>query len=234
MEQIKFQSEIRQAKKKGAARKIRQAGFVPGVLYGPPEQPVLLKVEKKSAEKTFRHLTGHNVMADLILKNNGETETIRTIVKEMQIDPLTGRILHLDFYRVRMDKPVVMEVSIHTTGENESVKQGGILDLELRELKVEALPRDIPEKIELDIAGLKIGDAVLVKDLKLPENVKVLEDVDRVVVSILAPRAEEEVAKPAEEAAPVAAEPEVISEEKAEERRKMKEETKEETEKTSG
>lgn len=232
-EQIRFQGEIREAKKKGAARKIRRAGFVPGVLYGPPDQPVLLKVDKKSAEKTLRHLTTHNVMADLVLKSNGETKTIRTIVKEIQVDPLSGALLHMDFYRVRMDKPVVMEVPIQTKGESEGVKQGGVLDQELRELKVEALPRDIPERIELDIASLKIGDAVLVKDLKLPENVRVLEDAERVVVAVLAPRAEEEVAKQAEEVAAVA-EPEVISEEKAEERRKLKEEAKTEEEGKTG
>ncbi|MCM8768576.1 MAG: 50S ribosomal protein L25 [Candidatus Omnitrophica bacterium] len=229
MEQIQFQAEVREGTGKGVARKLRQAGFVPGILYGPGEKPVPLKVEGKGATVIVRHLRAHNVMADLIILRPDGQQEVKTILKDVQIDPLTGALLHLDFYRVRMDRAVVMEVPIQLVGESTGVKQGGILEQELREVRVEALPKDIPQSVNVDITNLGIGHALLVKDLKLPEGVRVLEEEEKVVVAVLAPAKEEPVAT-TEEVAPAATEPEVISEEKAEERRKMKEEAKQQEE----
>jgi len=227
MEEIKFQAEIREKVGKGSARQARRSNFIPGILYGPKEKPISIKVEKKSAEKIIRHLEGYNVMADLILKQDGKSQTIKTIVKEIQIEPITGEVLHMDFYRMRMDKSIVIGVPLHIIGESIGVKEGGVLEQELREIKIEALPKDIPEMIEVNISELKIGDTVFAKDLKLPQGVKLAEDKEKVVLSILAPMKEEVVTPVAEE---VKEEPQVISEEKAEERRKMKEMAKEEKE----
>jgi len=223
MEEIKFQGELREKTGKGVARQARRSGFIPGVLYGQKDKPVSIKVEKKSAERIIRRIESRNVMADLVLKKDGKVQIIKTIVKEIQIEPITGEILHLDFYRMRMDKPILIGVPVYFVGESVGVKEGGVLEQELREVKVEALPKDIPEKIEVNIAELKIGDTVFARDLKLSEGVKLAEEGERVVLSVLAPMKEEEVVKVAEE---VEAEPEVISEEKAEERRRMKEEAK--------
>ncbi|HOJ38876.1 MAG TPA: 50S ribosomal protein L25/general stress protein Ctc [bacterium] len=228
MEEILFQAEVRETTGKGVARKLRQAGFVPGILYGPGEEPVALKVEGKSAGTIVRRLRSHNIMADLVLKGSAGEEKIKTILKDVQKDPLTGALLHLDFYRVRMDRPVAMEIPIQLVGESVGVSQGGILEQELREAKLEALPRNMPDRITVDISTLGIGHALLVKDLKLPEGVRALDDPERVVVAVLAPAKEEEAAPVTEEVTAAATEPEVISEEKAEERRKMKEEAKQE------
>lgn len=227
MEEIKFFAEVREGKRKGVARKLRSKGLIPGILYGGGEEVLLIQLGKKETEKKIRGLEAHNVMADLIVKIDGEEKTYKTILKEIQVDPIRGEVIHLDFCRIRMDKPVVMEVPLHLVGESIGVEKGGILEHELRELMVEALPKDIPEAIEVDISNLDIGDALLVKDIRIPENIRIVEDEEKVVVSIIAPKvsAEEEKVEEEEEA-----EPEVISEEKAEERRKEKEEGEEKTE----
>jgi len=225
MDVITFTGEIREENGKGKARQARAGGRIPGVLYGAQADTIGISVDRKETERVLRHLVSHNVMADLVLKKSDSQETIKTIVKEIQIEPVTREILHIDFYRIRMDKPVTMEIPVHLTGESIGVKQGGILDHGLRELKIEALPANLPDKIDVDISALNIGDALLVKDIKLPETVRVIDDAERVVIAVLAPTKEEEpeVAEVAvtEE---VPTQPEVISAEKVEERRKAKEE----------
>ena len=226
MEKIQFQAELREKTGKGIARETRRTGFIPAILYGPGVEPILMKIVKKLAERTIIHLESHNVMADLILKKDGKDETIKTVVKEIQIEPVTREILHIDFYQLRMDKLIVMEIPVHLLGEPIGIEQGGVLEQELREIKIEALPKDIPDKIEVDISKLSIGDTLLVKDLSLPEKVRLIEEEERVIISILAPRKVEEVETEEEEVIETDAEgePKIISEEKVEERRKDKEE----------
>ena len=240
MEQIVFEGVVREKAGKGPARQARAGGFVPGILYGGAGDAVLVQVDQKSASHIIRRLESRNILADLVLKKGKKKETVKTLVKEIQIDPLTDAVLHIDFCRLRMDKPVAMQVPVHLVGESAGVKEGGILDHGLREVRVEALPKDIPAHIEVSIADLKIGDALLAKAVVLPAGVRMLEEEDRVIAAVLAPqKVEEPVAAPAEgeEGAPVVAvpvaeevqtEPEVITKEKAEERRKAKEESKQE------
>ena len=123
-----------------------------------------------------------------------------------------------------MDKPVIMEIPVHLIGESPGVELGGILEHGLREIKLESLPKNIPDKIEVDITNLNIGDVLFVKDLSLPEEVRLVEEEEKVVVSILAPRKVEEEAVEETVEETVDTEPEVISAEKADERRKEKEE----------
>ncbi len=215
MKKIEFIGRLREKTGKGGARQTRREGFIPAVLYGPGYEPLPIKVERKSTEKIINQLHAHNVMGDLKI-SDGKEEKIKVILKDIQFDEITGEILHLDFYRVRMDKPVVMEVPINLVGESPGVKKGGILEHELREIEIEVLPANIPEKIDIDISNLDIGDSLLVKDIEVGEGIKILEDEEKVVISILAPKVVEEEEKEEE----VEAEPEVISEEKAEERRK--------------
>ncbi|MDD3726354.1 MAG: 50S ribosomal protein L25 [Candidatus Ratteibacteria bacterium] len=226
MDKVQFNAEEREGKGKGVARKLRASGFIPAVLYGPGYEPTQLKVEKKSAEDIIRKLESHNVMADIIIKKGKGQEAVKTILKDVHMDPIRGDILHMDFYRIRMDHTVRMNVSIHLTGEAPGIANGGILEQELRELQVQAMPDRIPSMIEVDISHLNIGDAVLVKDIVLPDGVSAVDDPEKVVVTILAPKVEEvKVAEEGAEAAvsETAAEPEVISQKEAEERRKEKE-----------
>ncbi|MCS7181155.1 MAG: 50S ribosomal protein L25 [bacterium] len=175
-------------------------------------------------EKTILHLTSHNIMAEMKLKKNGEEESFQVILKDIQTDPIKDEIIHLDFYKLSSERPVIMEVPIVIKGKSIGEEKGGILEQELREIKVEGLPKNIPESIEIDIKGLDFGHAILVKDLKLPEGIKIIEDVHRVIVTVLKPK--EKVEEKVEE---VVEEPKVISQEKVEERRREKEAEKEES-----
>lgn len=231
MDKIQFAAETRDGKGKGVARKLRTSGFIPGILYGAGHEPCPIRVEKKSAENIIRKLESHNVMADLMLKaDKGKAEAIKTLVKDIQIDAINGDVLHMDFYRIRMDQAIRMGVAIHLIGLAPGVEQGGILDQEIRELQIQALPDKIPSKIEVDISGLSIGSSLTVKDIILPEGVSTVEEADRIVAAVLAPKAEkveEEAVAETAAAEATAAEPEVISEKEAAERRREKESEKE-------
>ncbi len=224
MKKIVFTAEVRDGKGKGVARKIRNKGYIPGVLYGPEINPVLIKLEKKSTEKIIKNLSSHNVMAEMKLKKNGDKEKFPVILKDIQTDPIKDEILHLDFYKLSSDKFVIMEVPVIIKGKSIGEEKGGILEQELREIKVEALPEDLPELIEVDVSHLDFGHAILVKDINVSPKVKIIEDENRVVVTVLKPKEAVEEVK-VEEAIE---EPTVITQEKVEERRKEKEETQKE------
>jgi large subunit ribosomal protein L25 len=231
MEELLFNAEIREGSGTGAARKTRGEGFIPGVLNGAGHKPCQIKLERKSTERIITHLESHNVMASLVLKGSGGEEKIRTVIKEIQMQPIKGNVLHLDFYRIRMDKPIRMQIPIHLTGDAPGLEKGGIMEHELRELEVQALPDRIPEMAEIDVSSMEIGDTFIVSDIKLADDVEIIDLPEKMIISIMAPKvveeeteeeaAEEEVV--AETAEGETAEPEVISHQKAEERRKEKE-----------
>ena len=224
MEKVVFNAEIREGKGKGVARKLRSKGYIPAILYGPDTEPVPLKLEKKSTEKIISHLSSHNIIAEMKIKRNGTEEKIQVVLKDIQTDPIKDNIIHLDFYNLSSERPIIMEIPVIIKGKSLGEEKGGILEQELREIKVEGLPKDIPESIEIDIKDLDFGHAILVKDIKMPEGVKILEDGDRVVVTVLKPSETVEEVKVEE----VVEEPKVISQEKVEERRKEKEEAQKE------
>lgn len=168
MEKVLIEAELREGKGKGEARKLRMGGFIPSILYGPNIKPTPIKIKRKENERMIKFLITHNVIAEMKLKKDGEEETLQVILKEVQRDPIKDEIIHLDFYHVSLDKPVVMEVPVILKGKSPGEEKGGILEHELRSIKLEGLPKDIPEVIEVDISNLDFGHAILVKDLKLP------------------------------------------------------------------
>jgi large subunit ribosomal protein L25 len=189
---------------KSHCRKLRVKGLVPGVIYGHGRNslPVYFNykeffgIMKKAGESTIIELNVNN------------EEKLNALVKEYQLSPLDGHLLHVDFYAVRADEVVTLNIPIHLIGEAIGVKQGGgILETIMRELEIQCFPADIPEKIEIDISNLAIGDEIMVKDIPLSEKVKVLNKPDAVVVLVEAPAVEEVVQAAPEEAVQ---EPEVI------------------------
>ena len=200
---------------KNVNRRLRDKGLIPGVLYGKSKTAVPVAVSPKEIGTILKSKTGENTLFDLELDGSRR----KVILKEFQLEPLKGSLLHADFYEVALDKTLQVNVHIELTGTPVGVKvQGGIVDWVTRELEVECLPSDIPEKITVDISNLEIGKHVRVADIKVPDKVTVLTESDVVIAHVVAPRAEEEVA-PAAEAAPAAegavAEPEVIKKGKA-------------------
>ena len=211
MADIVVAAENRTETGKNVNRRLRTRGLIPGVLYGAKREAVPLAVSPKEITSILRSKTGENTLFDLEIGGHRR----RVILKEFQVEPVKGHLLHADFYEVALDKPIEVMVHIEVTGTPVGVKtQGGLLDHVTREVEVSCLPADIPEKLTIDVSELEMGKAVRVGDLKVPDKVKMLSDADLVIAHVVAPRAEEEVA--AAVAAPVegevvaGAEPEVI------------------------
>jgi large subunit ribosomal protein L25 len=194
---------------KNANRRLRGQGLIPGVLYGAKKETIPVAVSPKEIVSILRSASGENTLFDLDLGGSKR----KVILKECQREPVKGQLLHADFYEVALDKAIEVKVHIEITGVPVGVKvQGGVLDFVTRELEVECLPTEIPDKIVVDVSELELGKHLRVSDLTIPPKVKVLTEADVVVVHVVVPRAEEVVAPVAEAAAAegVAAEPEVI------------------------
>ena len=207
-------AESRNETGKNANRRLREKGLIPGILYGAQKETLQVSVSPKEIGTILKSAAGANTLFDLDL---GGTRR-KVILKEYQREPLKGQLLHADFYEVALDKTLEVEVQLELTGVPVGVKtQGGVLDFVTRELEVECLPADIPEKITIDVSHLELNKHFRVSDLKLSDKVKVLTEADVVIAHVVMPRAEEEVAPAAtaEAAAPEAAEPEVIKKGKA-------------------
>jgi large subunit ribosomal protein L25 len=206
---------------KGPTRRLRAQGMIPAAVYGEGGDAVTVAVSAKDIANILRSGTGHNTIFKLTLPNAaGEPDNV--IIKDYQVDPVRGRLLHADLLRLSMTTLTRVSVSVETIGEPPGVKsEGGILELQLRELEVECLPGDIPQALTVDVSNLQIGDHVTVSDLVYDrDKVKVLADESQIVAGVMAPRMVEEVAPvvavPEGEVA-AGAEPEVIKKGKAEE-----------------
>ena len=214
MPDIVVAAQNRTERGKNTNRRLRVKGLIPGVLYGAAKKPVPLSVSPKEIGAILRSKTGENTLFDLELDGSRR----KVILKEFQFEPLKGHLLHADFYEVALDKVLQVNEHVELVGPPVGVKvQGGIVDWVTRELEVECLPADIPEKITVDISALEIGKHVRVAEIKAPDKVKILTEPDIVIAHVVAPRAEE--VAPTAEAAPAAegavAEPEVIKKGKA-------------------
>ena len=208
MPEIVVSAQGRSEKGKNANRRLRAQGLIPGVLYGAKREAIAVSVSPKHIGAILRSASGENTLFDVELEGNRR----KVILKEFQVEPIKGRLLHADFFEVALDKPIEVSVHVEIQGVPVGVKtQGGILDFVTRELAIECLPADIPEKIPVDVSALEIGKHLRVSDLTFSDKLTVLTDPDVVVVHVVSPRLEEEAAPAAEAAAPEeGAEPEVI------------------------
>ncbi len=209
-------AESRAETGKNENRRLRRRGMIPGVLYAPGKQTQAVAVSPREIGTILKSASGENTLFDLEL---GGTRR-KVILKEFQREPLRGQLLHADFYEVALDKPIQVKVHVELLGTPVGVKvQGGLVDFVTRELELECLPTDIPEKISVDISHLELGKHLRVSELSLGGKVKVLAEPDVVIAHVVLPKAEVvEEAAPAEGAVAegAAAEPEVIKKGKAE------------------
>ena len=199
---------------KQVAKRLRRAGVVPAVLYG-GAKPESISVDPKSV---LRIIHGHAGSTQLLnLTFEGGAGSRMAIIRDLQFDPVSERLLHVDLQEVTADRAITVRVAVHPVGEAVGVRdQKGILNVVLHELDVSCLPILIPERIDADVAALMIGDVLTVGDLRAPEGVRILNDPGQAVVTVAAPMAEEVVAA-ATPAAATTAEPEVLTERKKEE-----------------
>jgi large subunit ribosomal protein L25 len=230
MEQIIVEGKLREDRGKNAARRLRQSGEVPAVLYGGKGGPVALTVNSKQLGALLRSQSGQNTVFHVRLPGGDQP----AMLKDWQVDPAKGSLLHVDMMRVAMDVRVRVRVPVHTFGDAQGVKlQGGIFEMVTREVEIECLPSEIPTEFKVDVTDFMIGRQLRAGDLSLdPEKMKLVTDPQRVIAHVVALRAEEE--KPAEAVAVEAAapaEPEVIKKGKKEEEGEEGAETEEKAEK---
>jgi large subunit ribosomal protein L25 len=215
MDQITVEARPRDERGKNAARRLRRKGEVPAVLYGGEGNSLTLAVKAKQLAAILRSQSGHNTIFKVKLPTGDQS----AMLKDWQVDPLLGLLLHVDLQRVAMDVRMTVKVPVHTFGEPQGVKlQGGIFEMVTREVEIECLPSDIPGEIRVDVSELMIGKQLRAGDLPIDTaKMKLVSDPQRVVAHVVALRAEEE--KPAEAVAAEAAapaEPEVIKKGKKE------------------
>jgi large subunit ribosomal protein L25 len=192
LELIELKTKIRTTTGNGPARRLRMSGQVPAVVYGPKTEPVLLSVNKSDLEQLFKKGGIGQVVLNLVIQKNGETLTMPAMIKELQTHPVSRNFIHIDFYEIKMDQKITAKIPVVTTGIAKGVELGGILQIIRRELEVECLPLEVPESIEIDISDLDIGDSIHVEKIRLEGEIEFLEDDNYTVVTVLAPKLEEE------------------------------------------
>ena len=199
--------ELRHARGKEGAHKVRAAGKVPGVLYGRSAPPVAVSVDGRLLVKAMDKDKRRNTVFALTLnQGEGKSEEVTAMIKDAQIDPISQTLIHVDFLRVTMDQEVHVTVPLALVGKAIGLVNGGQLHQSMHVLSVAAKPGAIPTKIEVDVSGLDIGEAVHVSDLKLATGLRALIDAKEAVASVVAPKADkvEVAAAPVEGAAPAA------------------------------
>jgi len=215
MSVIPLSASRRETLGKGGARKARSAGQIPGVLYGHGEDPIAVAVLARDFDVALRQHKGGNPIVNLAVGSAGE---FTALIRDVQYDPLSRAILHLDFQHISLTEQIEVKVAIKLTGLAIGVKDGGgILEAILREIDVRCLPTQIPSAIEADVSNLAVGDSIHVRDLVVP-NVTVLADPDTTIATVVPPTVMEE--KAPEDAAAGATggtEPEVITKGKKDE-----------------
>jgi large subunit ribosomal protein L25 len=208
MEKVALKANVRKNISKSARSELRKAGKIPGVYYSKHGSPIPIGVVEKEINPLVYTTETHLISLQL-----DSSEELDCVIKDIQFDPISDRVIHFDLLGLTSGELFQLEVPVRYHGSPVGVKEGGVLQILLHKLEVECLPKDIPQHIDIDIVGLKLGDAIHVKDMKL-ENLTILNPEDAVIVTVTHPKAEKEAVVETAEEAP--AEPEVIGKDKAE------------------
>jgi large subunit ribosomal protein L25 len=192
LELIELKANIRATVGNGPARRLRQAGQIPAVLYGPKTESVLLTVNKSDFDLALKKGRSGQIILNLVVQDNGETYTRPAMIKELQLHPLSRNYLHIDFYEIDLDRKITLGIPIVTVGSSVGVERGGVLQIIRRELEVECLPFEVPESIEIDITDLDMGDSIHVRDISMDGDVELLGESNLTVITVLSPKLEEE------------------------------------------
>jgi large subunit ribosomal protein L25 len=214
-QQAKLTVQTRTQVGRNAIKKVRKEGLIPGVIYGVGQEPINLEVNGRQLSTVLAHASSENILLELEIVDGDNKLNSLAMIQEVQHHPIQRQILHVDFHAVSATEKITAEVPIETIGEPVGVKtNGGLLEHNLRDLEVECLPADLPERIEVDVTNLDVNQSIHVKDLKLPPGVEAVTDADLTVVAVSAARVDEE---PTEALGATPAAPEVITAKKPEE-----------------
>ena len=184
---MKFEINVERREKagKGPARELRRNGRIPAVLYGSGES-LLLSMDPRDARHVILSQAGHTGLLTVKVSGNGKQEQRIAVLQDHQLDPIAGTILHVDLFEVSMDKPLRVRVPVTIVGETPlGVKEGGVLQNVLREFHIECLPAQIPDHVEVDASNLQVGQGIHVKDVTVPDGVKVLDDAELMVTHVV-------------------------------------------------
>lgn len=221
MEERALVVQWRTGKGKEEARRLRNQGLIPAVVYGQREEAIPVTLNPQELSKVLRGGAGERTLINLTIEGLQDGPLTKTVIlKEKQIDPLKRTLLHVDLYTIAMDEEIYVDVPIHIVGKSPGVEQGGVLEQVLREIEVKCLPGDIPSRIDVDVSALDVGDSIHVGDITL-EKAKIQVDPEQTLVTVVPPTVYEEPVVEEE----VAEEEEV---EEGEEKKAEKEETAEE------
>lgn len=206
-ERVRLQVQERVKLGSRESRRLRRQGLIPGVLYGRGRKPRPIVVPERELRAALSGTHGLHAILDVVV--DGQKTAHASVVKDYQRDPLRGHITHVDLQEVRLDQPIHATVTVELVGESPGVKAGGVLTQLVREVTVEALPLAVPDRLTLDLSGVGIGDSLYAADLQVPEGVRVLDDPETILASVVAPRrgVEAEEVEAVEEAAEAAAAP---------------------------
>ena len=188
---MKLEVNEREGRGSADSRRLRAEGLVPGVLYGRGKKPHAFFVPERDLRRALSGDSGLHAILDVVLA--GQKTTHPAVLKDYQQDVPSGRLAHIDLHEVRLDEPIQAQVSVDLVGESVGVKEGGVLSQVQRELRVEALPLEIPDHLELDVSGMAIGDTLRLVDLPAQEGVTFLDDPeDTILATVVVPTEVEE------------------------------------------
>jgi len=210
MKSVELKAHPRTLVGRTGTSKLRQQGRIPAVIYGRKTEPQILEVEAKEFDNLLSHALNENLVVDLTIGDTGRKHL--ALLQEVQHNPVSGAVLHVDFHEVAADEPVEVAVPLETEGEAIGVKQGGgILEHVMFKIRVRALPRNLPEILVVDVSNLAAGESLHLRDIKAPEGVEILGEPDLPAISISMPRTSDDVT---ETPAAGGTEPEMIKEKK--------------------
>ena len=184
-ERIRLEVQERTQLGSRQSRRLRKEGLIPGVLYGRGNKPHAISVHERELRRVLTGDHGLHAILDVVLE--GQTATRASILKDYQQDVIRGRISHVDLQEVRLDQTIVAQVVVDLIGESPGVKAGGVLSLVTREVNVEALPMEVPDRLELDVSEAEMGTTLRISDLQAPEGVTILDDPEVVVATVTVP-----------------------------------------------
>ena len=198
--EMKLSATVREIRGK-SSHKLAPQGLVPAVVYGPKIETIALAIDRRAFDQMMHHASVGSTLIDLAIE--GRDKPLDVIIRDVKRDELKGNVKHVDFWAVDMGHSLQTAVSITFVGSPEGERAGGVVMHALRELKIEARPKDLPEHIEVDLSALGIGDSFTVADVQVPPGVALLDDPETVVASVMTPTVVEEAPVAAEEAVEV-------------------------------
>ncbi|MGH7885052.1 MAG: 50S ribosomal protein L25/general stress protein Ctc [Thermodesulfobacteriota bacterium] len=188
MAQSTLNAKVRKRIGKSGAKEVRNEGNIPAVLYGKKSAPVSLAINPKELKDALKTSAGINTLLELKYTDEGKEYKKVSLLREVQVDPISSHPVHLDFQILELDEAITVEIPLVLTGRPVGVREGGVLMEKIREIEISCLPSDIPSTLEIDISHLKLGEAVHIRDLTLPNGVTVTKEADEEIASVISPR----------------------------------------------